>query len=117
VTKRPFLPETFDGQRLLWSAPVERGRWVDWEFRVRWSWRSDGLIEVRRDGETIVRATGANTYRDLVAPYMKFGVYLPAWAFDELPSRAKVRSAYFERISVDRLDRGVALGKADEFHR
>ncbi|CAN5304303.1 polysaccharide lyase [soil metagenome] len=102
VTKFAYLPERPEGNRLIWSGGLDRGRWVDWEFRVRWSWQPDGLIEVRKDGVMVARAVGANTYRDLVAPYMKFGVYVPAWTVAEWKSPVSQRVAYFRNIAVDK---------------
>ncbi len=102
VTKFAYLPEHPEGNRLIWSGPLERGRWVDFDFRVRWSWKDDGRIEVRKDGVVIAQATGPDTYHDLVAPYMKFGVYVPGWTVDEWQSPVRRRVAYFTDIVVEK---------------
>ena len=102
VTKFAYLPEHPEGNRLLWSGPVDRGRWVDWEFRVRWAWQGEGRVQVRKDGVVVADASGPNTYRDFVAPYMKFGVYVPAWSHDEFRSPIVQRIAYFDDIGFDK---------------
>lgn len=102
VTKFAYLPEHPEGNRLVWTGPVDRGRWVDWEFRVRWAWEGDGLVEVRKDGILVAHASGPNTYHDLVAPYMKFGVYVPAWSVEELRSPVRRRVAFFDDVAVDK---------------
>ena len=91
-----------DGARLLWSGPLERGRWVRWEFVVRWSWQGDGLVEIIKDGVPLVRASGPNTYRDLIGPYMKAGLYVPRWADASEPQRLRQRVAYIDDIVVER---------------
>lgn len=102
VTKFALLPEHPEGNRLLWSGPLDRGRWVDWEFRVRWAWQGEGRVQVRKDGLLVADAGGPNTYHDFVAPYMKFGVYVPAWSHDEFRSPVVQRIAYFDDIGFDR---------------
>jgi len=42
------------GGALLLTAPLDKGRWVDWLFRVRWSYGADGLVEVWKDGALAV---------------------------------------------------------------
>lgn len=91
-----------EGARRLWSGPLERGRWVAWEFVVRWSWQGDGVVEVLKDGQPLVHASGPNTYRDLVGPYMKVGIYIPLWAIDGEPVTIKQRVAYFDEIGFER---------------
>lgn len=98
VTKWPFRPEVFDGGRLLHDSPLDRGRWVSWEFHVRWDWREIGSVQVFKDGRLVGQAKGPMGYRDLVAPYMKFGVYVPAWADPARPSALERRVAYFDNI-------------------
>ncbi len=103
VTKWPFLEEHRDGERLLWSGPLERGRWVDWEFVVRWAWDGSGRVRIRKDGVLVADAAGPNTYRDFVAPYMKFGLYVPAWSDAQAASPVTRRTVYFSRVQVERL--------------
>lgn len=102
VTKFAYLPEHPEGNRLLWSGALARGRWIDWEFRVRWSWQADGVVEVRKDGVVVANASGPNTYRDLVAPYMKFGIYVPGWTVDEWQSPVRRRVVFFDDVSVEK---------------
>lgn len=102
VTKWPLQPEVFDGGRLLHESPLDRGRWVNWEFRVRWDWRSKGGAQVFKDGRLVGQAEGPMGYRDLVAPYMKFGVYVPAWADPAQASALDRRVAYFDNIVFEK---------------
>ena len=61
----------------LWSGVVETGRWIDWLFRVRWSYEDDGMIEIWKDGVKIVSHNGPNAYNDIRGNYIKLGSYHP----------------------------------------
>lgn len=61
----------------LWEKKVETGVWVDWLFKVRWSYADDGYIEIWKDGEQIVKYNGPNAYNDLRGVYLKLGSYHP----------------------------------------
>ena len=61
----------------LWEKKVETGVWVDWVFRIRWSYEDDGYIDIWQNGEQIVEHRGPNTYNDLRGVYLKLGSYHP----------------------------------------
>ncbi len=54
----------------------DKGRWVDWVFHVKFSWKSDGVLQVWKSGELVVDHNGPNAYNDKTPPYFKMGVYL-----------------------------------------
>lgn len=64
-----------EGTANVSSAPIVRGRWVDWVVHVRWSYESDGLVEVWQDGRQVARREGPNTYNDEREQYLKVGSY------------------------------------------
>ncbi len=75
-------PDLRSDQRYLankwhWVGPVERGRWIDWSFRVVWSYDGGGITEVRKDGELVMQRAGPNVYNDFRGVYMKLGLYHP----------------------------------------
>ena len=74
---RLLSQDRYLANRWHWIAPVETGRWIDWEFRVVWSAGEDGLTEVFRDGNLVYRRAGPNTYNDLRGVYLKLGLYHP----------------------------------------
>jgi hypothetical protein len=60
---------------VVWSTPLERGRWHDFAFHVRWS--SDpslGLVELWYDGRVAVRRTMATLF-PRQGVYLKQGLY------------------------------------------
>ena len=60
-----------------WLGRVETGRWIDWTFRVVWSYKNDGVTEIWRDSELLMQRSGPNTYNDLRGVYLKLGLYHP----------------------------------------
>lgn len=94
--------EHVDGYRVLWKGPLERGRWVRWQFLVHWSWQPDGRIEIIKDGLPLMTAHGPNTYRDLIGPYMKAGLYVPRWADPAEPLRLTHRVVLMDNIEFSR---------------
>ncbi|SFR33817.1 polysaccharide lyase [Litoreibacter janthinus] len=82
---------------ILWSAPAPRGAWEDWVFRITWATDDTGRMTVWRNGEKIADHDGPNTYRDLSAPYLKLGVYVPSWK-TQPPDDVAVREMYFDDV-------------------
>lgn len=60
-----------------WLGPVETGRWIDWSFRVVWSYEADGITEVWRNAELVMERRGPNLYNDFRGVYLKLGLYHP----------------------------------------
>jgi uncharacterized protein (TIGR03382 family) len=62
--------------KVLWRAPLERGRWHDFVMRVKWS--SDakvGFVELYKDGKLAVPKTMAATQFGSEKNYLKLGLY------------------------------------------
>ncbi|MBB3021705.1 hypothetical protein FHR70_004810 [Microvirga lupini] len=75
----PFLRAAPEGGAILWSAPLKRGVWTDWVFRIHWSYGDDGVVEIWKDGASIARQGGPNAYNDWLGPFFKLGIYVPHW--------------------------------------
>ena len=62
------------------AAPIERGEWIDWSIRIKWSQKNDGHAEVWKNGELLswkngaTRAIGPNMY-NAEPHYFKIGIY------------------------------------------
>ncbi len=57
----------------------QRGKWIDWVFHIKWSYKGDGILEVWKDGKKVISKAGPNNYNDQKAPYMKIGLYKTDW--------------------------------------
>lgn len=75
---------TFTGSDIVYQQPVGSayGRWTDWVIHVRWSAGEDGLLQVWRDGQIVVDATGPNCSNDERGPHIALGVYKWPWKPD-----------------------------------
>ncbi|MEM6601722.1 MAG: polysaccharide lyase [Verrucomicrobiota bacterium] len=85
-------------------GPAENGKWVSWEFKVRWSYGEDGRLIVLRDGAEVFRYRGMTSYNDWKGPYFKIGMYKPDWTVYPDRSRLTVRDIYFDDIFAKKMD-------------
>jgi hypothetical protein len=58
---------------VLWTAPLERGRWHDFVFRVKWA--TNGWVELLYDGASVLDRTPARTLFPGQGVYLKQGLY------------------------------------------
>jgi len=66
-------PRPEGGSEGWYVGNIEKGKWTDWVFHIKWSHKPDGLLEVWKDGKLVVRKTGPNTYNDEKGPFLKMG--------------------------------------------
>jgi hypothetical protein len=86
---------------ILWHGALERGRWISWSFDVRWSDRDDGVVDAWKDGRLVAHHVGPSAYVDTLAPYFKFGLYVPAWkVFPNARTATDVRTIWFSDVAV-----------------
>lgn len=81
---------------------VAKEKWTDWMFHVKWSYKSDGLIEIWKNGKLVIKKTGPNTYNDRIGPYFKIGIYKPQWKAAPQSSNTTQRVIYFDQVRVDK---------------
>ncbi len=73
-----------DGSRTWDLGAWETDQWTDWVFRIRWSYGSDGILQIWKNGVMVVNYTGPNTYNDKIGPYFKVGIY-KGWKDRKVP--------------------------------
>lgn len=70
----------YDGAFSQDLGPYETGKWTDWVFRVKWSYRNDGLLEIWKDGKKVYSRLNAPIgFNDKSGPFFKMGIYKGAW--------------------------------------
>lgn len=89
------------GKEKIDLGPYEAGTWTNWKFHVKWSYQSDGLVEIWKDGQLVVSKTGPNTYNDRQGPYFKIGIYKPDWKYKPQKSNTTQRVIYFDEVRVE----------------
>ena len=100
VTRFPGKNGTPEGYKRLWHSAVEKGVWSDWVFHVQWSYQNDGYIEIWKDGVQVATTTGPNTYNDVLAPYLKLGLYIPQWKLQMGLDSVIRREIYVDDVSI-----------------
>ncbi|MEN6576044.1 MAG: polysaccharide lyase [Phycisphaerales bacterium] len=65
----------YGGIREYDLGPYETGVWTDWVVHVKWSYGSDGFLEVWKDGKTVIDQDGPNAFNDVKGPFFKMGLY------------------------------------------
>lgn len=68
-----------DGQKVWDLGPVEKDKWLDVVFKVKYSYGADGILEMWKNGVKVVSYKGPNSYNDKILPFFKFGIYKRNW--------------------------------------
>ena len=74
------------------------GRWTNWVFRVKWSYGTDGILEVWKNGVKVISAKGPNTFNDARMPFFKMGIY-KGWKAG-MPSSVTRRVVYHDQFRM-----------------
>lgn len=77
----------YGGTREFDLGPCRRNVWTDWVMHVKWSYESDGILQVWKSGEKVIDYTGPNTFNDAKGPFFKMGLY-KGWQKPTTPSDA-----------------------------
>jgi len=64
-----------EGSNYYGFGPYETGVWTDWVFHVKWSYESDGFLQIWKNHVKVLNRNGPNCYNDEYGPYFKMGVY------------------------------------------
>jgi hypothetical protein len=83
-------PDAVRSENLLKTPDFPLGVWNDFVIQARWSFTSDGYVNVWWNGKQVVRYRGPVGYNDVVGPYVQFGLYR-----DESP---KTYVAYISQV-------------------
>lgn len=83
-----------DGEKKFDLGPVEKDKWLDFVYHINFSYKSDGILEVWKNGSKVVDYSGPNSYNDAVVPWFKSGIYKRKW------SSATNRVLYVDEVRV-----------------
>ena len=75
--RNTFVDEepVYEGIKTFEFGPYETGVWTDWVFHVKWSYKSDGFLEIWKNRIKVLGRGGPNCFNDAVGPYFKMGIY------------------------------------------
>jgi hypothetical protein len=69
------------GKLITDLGSVKLNAWTDWVFHIKFSYKSDGLVEVYRNGVKVFSRRGPNNFNDEKLPYWKVGIY--KWVYKD----------------------------------
>ncbi|MDO6391757.1 malectin domain-containing carbohydrate-binding protein [Pontibacter sp. BT731] len=79
ASKAIHTDATKDGEKTYDLGPVEKDKWLDFVYHINFSYKSDGVLEVWKNGVKVVDHRGPNSYNDQTVPYFKYGIYKRNW--------------------------------------
>jgi len=82
-----------------YAGNVEKGKWVDWVVYAKWSYRSDGVLKIWKDGKLVVERNGPNAYNDQPPEILKWGVY-NSWWNAHAPASTDKLITYVDEIRI-----------------
>jgi hypothetical protein len=71
--------DTKDGEKDIDLGPVDKGKWNDFVFHIKFSYKSDGILEIFKNKVKIFSLYGPNSFNDENYPYFKVGIYKWTW--------------------------------------
>ncbi len=95
-------------QKIIATAPVRKGEWLDLMFHIRWSQGNDGFVAPFLNGKPLIapdgschRACGRNMWNG-VPHYLKIGLYRSS-------AITSTNSVYFDEVRIGPSRASVAL--------
>lgn len=67
--------DTKDGEKDVDLGPVDLAKWNDWVFHIKFSYKSDGVLEIWKNKVKVYTLYGPNSFNDEFYPYFKIGIY------------------------------------------
>lgn len=90
----------YTGKRNYSLGKYATGRWTDWVFHIRWSHKSDGLLQVWKDGKKVIDVTGPIGFNDKKGPYFKMGLYKGWDSRTEPKGNVATRTLYHDEVRI-----------------
>jgi hypothetical protein len=89
-----------DGEKKVDLGPIDKNKWNDWVFHIRFSWRSDGIIEIWKNKQKIFSYNGPNSFNDKHLPYFKIGIYKWGWNGWAQYSPEEKRVLFYDEVRI-----------------
>lgn len=85
------------------SVKEDKGKWINWEFHVKWNWLADSsnILEVKKNGVIVLEQNGLpNTTNDIWGVYFKMGIYKWDWGKVSSSSTTTKRIVYYDDVEI-----------------
>lgn len=92
---------TKDGEKDIDLGPVtDKGKWADWVVHIKFSYKSDGILEIWKNKVKIYSLYGPNSFNDENFPYFKLGIYKWGWNGWASYSPESKRVLYMDEVRI-----------------
>ena len=91
---------TVDGNRKVDLGPVDKAQWNDWVFHIKFSYQSDGILEIYKNKTKVFSLYGPNSFNDRTFPYFKIGIYKWGWNGWASYSPESKRVLYYDEVKI-----------------
>ena len=92
--------DTKDGEKKVDLGPVDKAKWNDWVFHIKFSYKSDGILEIWKNKVKIFSLYGPNSFNDVYYPYFKIGIYKWGWNGWASYSPESKRVLYYDEVRI-----------------
>jgi hypothetical protein len=92
--------DTKDGEKDIDLGPIDKGKWNDWVFHIKFSYKSDGILEIYKNKVKIYSLYGPNSFNDKYYPYFKIGIYKWGWNGWASYSPENKRVLYYDEVRI-----------------
>jgi hypothetical protein len=89
-----------DGEKKFDLGPVDRNKWNDWVFHIKFSYKSDGILEIWKNNVKVVSYYGPNSFNDMILPYFKIGIHKWGWNGWASYSPGNTRVLYYDEVRI-----------------
>lgn len=91
---------TKGGEKRVDLGPVDKMKWNDWVFHIKFSYMNDGILEVWKNKVKVFSLYGPNSFNDKAYPYLKIGIYKWGWDGWASYSPENKRVLYYDEIRI-----------------
>ena len=91
---------TKNGEKKIDLGPVDKVKWNDWVFHIKFSYKSDGIIEIWKNKVQVATYYGPNSYNDVSYPYFKVGIYKWGWDGWASFSPENKRVLFYDEVKI-----------------
>ena len=92
--------DTKDGEKDIDLGPVDKAKWNDFVFHIKFSYKSDGILEIWKNKVKIFSLYGPNSFNDENYPYFKIGIYKWTWNGWASYSPESKRVLYVDEVRI-----------------
>ena len=92
--------DTKDGEKKFDLGPVDKSKWNDWVFHIKFSYKTDGILEIFKNKTKVLSYYGPNSFNDKYYPYFKIGIYKWGWNGWASYSPENKRVLYYDEVRI-----------------